>query len=111
MGNKLLKLILIILIIMIIFNLISLIELVLTDTKVTKSFLVDYYFVEILANENDFDVFKDYMYKKGWEEVYRLGGLYVFEKDDNKKVITNNQIKTILIEGRLNLDYFKRFYF
>ena len=78
-----------------------------TDTTITKSLFIDQYYAKISSDENDFDVFCEYMESKGWigNESERLGGLSVFEKNGKTKYILNTDIKTIIIDGKLNLDF------
>ncbi|WP_236561178.1 hypothetical protein [Pontibacillus sp. HMF3514] len=76
-----------------------------TDAQVTQSLLVDEYYVKISSDEFDFNVVRDYLKKEGWKEIkhQRMGGLYVFERDGKIKRIINTQVKTIFIDGKLNL--------
>ncbi|WP_064093356.1 hypothetical protein [Rossellomorea aquimaris] len=79
-------------------------KLAFTDTQVTKSLLVEEYYVKISSDDYDFDVFRDYMESRGWKENgdNRMGGLYVFEMNGERKEIINTQIKTIFVNGKLN---------
>jgi hypothetical protein len=82
-------------------------KLILTDTAITKALFIDQYYAKISAGENDLDVFRDYMESKGWTENETLGGLLIFEKNGEIKRIEDTDIKTILIDGKLNIFFWK----
>ncbi len=78
-------------------------KLLLTDSTTTKSLFIEQYYVKINSNQNEFDVFRNYMEASGWKEKEQLGGLHIFEKYGNKKQILNTDVKTIFIDGKLNI--------
>lgn len=84
-------------------SLISIIKLVFTEDKIAKLPLTQYYFAKVEAGEQDFEVFKHYMEGKGWDRTNQVGGLHIFEKDGNQLEIVHTQVKTLIIDGNLNL--------
>ena len=104
MKSKSIKILLALILFAIILYVYPIGKLALTNTSVTKSLLTDEYYVKISSDDYDFDVFRDYMESRGWEENEdkRMGGLYVFEKNGDTKEIINTQVKTVFIDGKLN---------
>ena len=80
-------------------------RLAITNDVIVKSLISDTYFAKISSDEYDFNVFVEYMKIDGWieNESKRMGGLHVFEKDGDKKSILNTDVKTVFIDGRLNI--------
>ncbi|MCA1029449.1 hypothetical protein LCL95_00225 [Bacillus timonensis] len=78
-------------------------KLIFTDSKIAKLPFTDYYLAKIESGEHDFDVFKNHMRTEGWNEVSQFGGLHTFEKDGETMEILNTQVKTIIIDGSINL--------
>jgi hypothetical protein len=86
---------------------ISIVNLALTENKITKLPLTNYYIAKIEAGEQDFDVFKEYMEHQGWSMVNQNGNSYLFEKDGIQREVINTQIKTLIIDGNINIKYIK----
>ncbi len=87
---------------------ISVINLALTDNKVAKLPLTNYYFAKIETGENDFDVFRTYMENKGWNLKDIEGNRHLFEKNGDQMEVINSQIKTLIIDGNINFRYLTR---
>lgn len=102
MRNFVLKATVGMVILLIVLVLFPIIRLAVTDAKVARSLFTDTYYTKVAAGETDFDVFREYMESRNWSEVDQMGGLHVFEKDGERKLILNTQVKTVFINGRLN---------
>jgi hypothetical protein len=79
-------------------------KLAITEAKLTKALFTSDYYVKISSDENDFDVFSEYMKSRGWYEdaSKRMGGLHVFEKNGETMEVINTDIKTVFIDGKIN---------
>ncbi|MFC4320543.1 hypothetical protein [Litchfieldia salsa] len=86
---------------------ISIINLALTENKITNIPLTSYYIAKIENGEQDIEVFKDYMELKGWSIVNQNGDSYLFEKNGNQREVFNTQVKTLIIDGNINIQYLK----
>ncbi|MGE5396302.1 MAG: hypothetical protein ACM3MK_02055 [Chitinophagales bacterium] len=64
--------------------------------------------MKINKNEDDFEVFRKYMEMNGWKEnrEEQLGSMHVFEKGGQQKRVLGTQVKTAIVNGRLNLSEF-----
>jgi hypothetical protein len=80
-------------------------HLVFTDTKITKSIYTDQYYAKVKMNEHDFNVFVEYMEENGWtmNPHKQMGSIHVFEKNGVERRVASNSVKTIIIDGKLNL--------
>ena len=80
-------------------------KLFLTDAKVSKSLFSDTYYVKISSDESENRVVSEYLESQGWIENKdkRMGGELVFEKYGKEMRIYNNNFKTVIIDGKLNL--------
>lgn len=81
----------------------------LTDAEVTKSLLFNQYYVKVPSGKHEYEVFTDYMKSKGWTEnkEKQMGGMHIFEKGNEGMSVSNMEIKTIIIDGKFNIEYFK----
>jgi hypothetical protein len=84
---------------------VSIIKLVFTEDKIAKLPLTNYYFAKVEAEEQDFEVFRNYMEQNGWSRINQKDGSHTFEKDGNELEIIHTQIKTLIIDGNLNIRY------
>ncbi|MDF2678298.1 MAG: hypothetical protein K0Q97_2645 [Bacillota bacterium] len=105
MKSKLIKLVIGILFIVLILYLYPIGKLVFSNVEVTKALLWDEYYVKVTSDKYELDILKDYMESKGWieNESKRLGGLHIFERNGEEKGILNTAIKTIVVDGKLNV--------
>ncbi len=103
MKKNIIKIISILALLFIILVLFPIGKLAFTDSKIAKSLFSETYYVKISSDEYDFNVFREYMKDKGWKEIEQLGGLHIFEKKGEKKGILNTQVKTVFIDGKLNM--------
>ncbi|WP_078547900.1 hypothetical protein [Litchfieldia alkalitelluris] len=87
---------------------IPIINLALTENKITKLPLTNYYFAKIETGEKDFDVFKEYMERNGWIITSDSGNTHIFEKDGDQIEIIQTQVKTLFIDGNINYHYLER---
>lgn len=80
-------------------------KLILTGEKVSKSLFSNTYYVKISSSESENSVVSEYFEIQGWIENKdkRMGGELVFEKDGEEMRIYNNNFKTVIIDGKLNL--------
>lgn len=85
-------------------------KLALTDSKVSKSLLSNTYYIKIEIYENEYIVFSEYMESLGWKENLekQMGAGHIFIKNGVSKHISNRNIKTAIIDGKLNLYFINR---
>ncbi len=104
MKYKVIKLLIGILLIVFVLYVYPIGKLMFSNVQVTKAILWDEYYVKASCNRYEYDIFCDYMKGKGWIEnkSARLGGLHIFERKGETKGITNTDVKTIVVNGKLN---------
>jgi hypothetical protein len=104
MRIKVIKSLMSLILVMVILCLYPIGKLAITEAKLTKSLFTSDYYVKISSDENDFDIFSEYMKSRGWyeNESKRMGGLHVFEKNGETLEVINTDIKTIFIDGKIN---------
>lgn len=85
-------------------------KLMFSNAEVTKAIFWDEYYVKVSSDKYEYDIFCEYMESKGWIENKnkRFGGLHVFENNGDTKEIVNTDIKTVIINGKLNFQSFIR---
>lgn len=110
MNKKILRIFPIVGIFILMIVLYPIIRLSLTDCKVSKSLLTDTYYVKIKFNEGEYAVFTEYMENMGWVENLgkQMGAGHYFEKNGDTKHISNRNIKTAIIDGKLNFYFIGR---
>jgi len=84
--------------------------LVFTEDKIARLPLTQYYFAKIESGEQDVEVFRDYMEKNGWKQTHQTSEMHIFEKNGNEVEIINTQVKTLIIDGSLNLQYLNQIF-
>lgn len=104
MISKIIKLFVGIVIIALILLLYPIGKLMFTKATVSKSIFMNQYYMKITSDTNEYKVLSEYMESKGWSENEdrSTGGLHIFERDGISKEIKNNDIKTVIIDGKFN---------
>lgn len=110
MKKRILKIAMLIGIIVLIVTSYPVVKLAFTDSKVSKSLISDTYYVKIESDEGEYAVFTEYMESLGWVDNLdkQMGAGHIFEKNGVSKHISNRDIKTAIIDGKLNLYFIER---
>ena len=100
------RIVAILLITPLIINAISIGRLALTDNKVANIYFTPYYFVKINSDEHENIIFDEYMSNKGWKFYDQMGCVKYYKKGQQKKTILCTNIKTVIINGKIQFQEF-----